>query len=441
MARIFPALERDTRERVDLGVGFVPATGAIWFRGEDEKQPAIDGQSGTILRFYREHQMSTDDGFLKRNWPKIRRSIEFMFAQDKNGDGMTDTPMENTLDAVWEGEIAWIVGLCIAAAKAGEHMAAEVNDHSFAETCRKYAATGASNMKQKLFNGEYFIHRPDPVQGRKKLGAYNTCHIDQVYGQSWAYQVGIGSIIDKASVLSALKSIWKYNFTTDVGPYIKTHTGGRPYVLPGEGGIMINTNPKNEDKPYGEQVTWQVEYFHECQSGYEHEVIAHFMAEGMIMESLVAYHAIYSRYHAAKRNPYNEIECSDHYARAMASYGTFINACGFEYHGPKKHIAFDPRLNPEDFNAAFTSAEGWGTYQQKFEDAKQRHSILLTFGKLDLKTVAFGIKKGNAITKVSAFVNEKAVRNKFKVLNNSLHIEFDHEVSIQKGQELVVQLS
>ena len=28
---------------------------------------------------------------------------------------MEDTPMENTLDALWSGEISWIVGLCIAA--------------------------------------------------------------------------------------------------------------------------------------------------------------------------------------------------------------------------------------------------------------------------------------------------------------------------------------
>ncbi|MEP6748497.1 MAG: GH116 family glycosyl-hydrolase, partial [Bacteroidota bacterium] len=317
LGRIFPSLERDTRERVDLGIALLD-DGGILFRGEDEKRPAIDGQAGTILRIYREHQMSADNSFLQKNWTNIKKAVRFMLAQDKNGDGLTDTPMENTLDAVWEGEIAWIAGLCIAAAKAGGQMAAEMHDDSFAKACNEYVEKGNKNMPEKLFNGEYFIHRPDAVQGRKKLGSYNTCHIDQVYGQSWAFQAGLGRLWDKEKTLSALRALWKYNFTMDVGPYIKTHTGGRPYALEGDGGMVMNTNPHNEPKPYGENVTWQLGYFHECMSGFEHQVAAHMMAEGMTDEALILTRAIHDRYHAAKRNPYNEIECSDHYARAMA---------------------------------------------------------------------------------------------------------------------------
>ena len=441
MSRIFPALERDTRERVDLRTGFVPATGAILFRGEDEKRPAIDGQAGTILRFYREHQMSADASFLNKNWEKIKQFIRFLLAQDRNGDGMTDTPMKNTLDAVWEGEISWIVGLSIAAAKAGELMALEANDIEFARLCRRYADMGSKNMKANLFNGEYFIHRPDPVLGRKKLGAYNTCHIDQVYEQSWAYQVGMRQIIDHDAVLSALRSIWKYNFSRDLGPYLKTHPGGRPYILPGEGGIIINTNAWNEEKPYGEQVTWQVQYFHECMSGFEHEVIAHFMSEGMTDEALIAYHTLGERYHAAKRNPYNEIECSDHYVRAMASYGSFLSACGFDYHGPKKYIAFDPKISPENFSAAFTATEGWGVYLQRLDVEQQQHELKLHFGKLPLKTIALQANESKKIGLVVASLEGSKLRTKFHVEHGRVVINFNEKVLIKNGESLILTLS
>ena len=133
---------------------------------------------------------------------------------------------------------------------------------------------------------------------------------------------------------------------------------------------------------------WQLGYFHECMSGFEHQVAAHMMAEGMIDEALVMTRMIHDRYHAAKRNPFNEIECSDHYARAMASYGTFITACGFEYHGPKGYIKFAPKLTPDHFKAPFTAAEGWGSFVQQKKGHNHKAEIQVKQGKLQLKTVA-----------------------------------------------------
>jgi hypothetical protein len=435
MARIFPSIERDTRERVDLGLSLQP-DGMIWYRGEVVKGPAIDGQAGTILRIYREHQMSCDDRFLRNNWDKIKRATQWVIRQDRDGDGMEDTPIENTLDAVWDGQIAWLVGLCIAAVKAAQAMAAEMNDSAFEAVCRAYVEQGMKNMDEKLFNGEYYIHRPDAEKGRQKLGSYNTCHIDQVYGQSWAHQVGLGRVINKEHTLSALKALWKYNFAPDVGPYIKDRKGGRPYALPGEGGMVMNTNPLNEAKPYGENTTWQLGYFHECMSGFEHQVAAHMMAEGMVDEALVLTRMIHDRYHARKRNPFNEIECSDHYARAMASYGTFISASGFRYHGPKGEIGFSPAFKADDFRAPFVAAEGWGTYQQFSKAHRFSAELKLAFGQLRLNRFMVAAHAG--IKNVVVRAGGEAVPVEYQLKENWCMLDFNKTIILNSGVPLTL---
>ncbi|MGC4036176.1 MAG: GH116 family glycosyl-hydrolase [Chitinophagaceae bacterium] len=440
MARIFPNLERDTRERVDFGLSF-HEDGHVGLRAEYDPQPAIDGQAGRILGVYREHKMTTDNSFLKRLWPNVKKGVDFILIQDTNGNGMVDTQLENTLDAKWPGEIAWIVGLCLAAVKAGQLMAEEMNDIPYAEKCKAFFEKGKANMEKELFNGEYFIHKPDPKLGKTVLGSYNTCHIDQVYGQAWAFQAGIDErIIDRAKTLSALKALWKNNFLTDVGPYLQTHHGGRAYALPGEGGMLMNTNPKNEDLPYGVKDAWQVTYFHECMSGFEHQVAAHMMAEGMVDEALLLTKTIHERYSGVKRNPFNEVECSDHYARAMASYGTYISACGFDYHGPKKYIHFAPKVNAANFASAFTTAESWGSFSQKKTNNKWTYLLDISHGRLALKTISIqtDLKK---IKSSSIKINNEQVIATLRPEQDEVIIEFTNVVEMKEGTQVSIQLA
>jgi hypothetical protein len=295
---------------------------------------------------------------------------------------------------------------------------------------------GSANMDKYLFNGEYYIHRPDKEKGRAKLGSYNTCHIDQVMGQSWAYQVGLGQILDNRKVKAALKSLWKYNYTTDVGPYIETHPGGRPYALAGEGGLIINTNPLNEEKPYGENVTWQMGYFHECQSGYEYEVASHLIAEGMTDEGLILVRTIHDRYHAAKRNPYNEIECSDHYARAMASYGSFITACGYEYHGPKGYMRFAPKWDAQDFKAPFTAAEGWGSYSQKQSDGSIECALTPRYGQVQLSSFSVDAPKGRSMKTASVTLGGQIIPAKLKQEGSKLLVTLKSRITLKSDETL-----
>ncbi|WP_183564108.1 GH116 family glycosyl-hydrolase [Mucilaginibacter sp. SP1R1] len=439
IGRIFPGIERDNRQRVDLEIS-LQEDGGIWFRGEYDKRPAIDGQAGRVLGCLREHQMSVDSTFLKSNWVNIKKATQFIINADKNGDGMTDTPMENTLDAVWDGEIAWIVGLCIAAVKAGGIMAEEIGDVAFAARCKDYAVKGVKNMDDLLFNGEYYIHRPDAVKGRAGIGSYNTCHIDQVLGQSWAWQVGLGRINDKEKTMSALKALWKYNFMQDVGPFEQQHSGWRPYALPGESGMVMNTNPKNEPRPYGESATWQLGYFYECMSGFEHQVCSHLMAEGMADEALVLTRAVHDRYHAFKRNPFNEIECSDHYGRAMASYGTFITASGFEYHGPNGFIRFAPKWGKESFKVPFTTAQGWGTYSQTKAGGKQDHLFELKYGLLQVQKISLEKMDDQKVNNILVTMSDKKIPADFIQTGTTILVTLPQAINVKTNESLMISI-
>ncbi len=415
LARIFPELERSFREVTDYGVAFNEGSGLIGYRAENSNSEATDGQAGTILRAYREHLISADDAMLRRLWPKIKKSIEFLMAKDPDENGLIEGAQPHTLDAAWHGPMGWISGLYLAALAAGEAMAQRVDDDAFAKRCRKLIDTGKHNIVKDLFDGEYFIHKPDPnVPGAIRSG--KGCHIDQVLGQAWAMQVGLGRVMPEEETRLALESLWKYNFAPDAGQYAIDHVeieqAVRWYAMPGESGLVMCTWPKggaveaipgDRLRPAKNPEVWTGPggYFNECMNGFEYQVAAHMVYEGaagsgLVEKGLAITRAVHDRYAAEKRNPYNEIECSDHYARSMASYGVFLAVCGFEYDGPGHHIGFNPRLSPEQFRAPFTAAAGWGTYSQAIEDGRVTVVLDVQWGHVDLRTVRLAAPNGIA---------------------------------------------
>jgi non-lysosomal glucosylceramidase len=202
VARLFPELERDTRERVDLGIAFNEESGVMGFRAEHDRNLAVDGQSGTLLRIYREHQMSGDNAFLRRNWPKIKRAYAPLLERDPDGDGVMESEQMNTLDAPWFGKVSWLSSLYVAALHAGAQMASEMGDSSFASRCRDIAARGAGSITSQLFNGEYYMALVDPNRP-DTINSGAGCELDQVFGQSWAWQVGLGRVLPEKETTTA----------------------------------------------------------------------------------------------------------------------------------------------------------------------------------------------------------------------------------------------
>lgn len=441
LARLFPRLERSVREMQDFNpeAGFDKQTGAVRFRGEGWKLWAGDSQGGTILKAYREHQCSRDDGFLRRNWPRIKKALEFLFAQDGDLNGLIEGEQHNTYDINFYGPNTMVGSLYLAACRAGEEMARELGDTEFAARCRKVFEAGREATMKELFNGEYFIQKVDLKEHPKHQYA-DGCLSDQLFGQGWAHQVGLGYIYPPEAVRSALKAIWVYNWAPDVGPQNEAHPPQRWFARPGQAGLFTCTWPKS--KHLGPD---SVLYRDEVWTGIEYQVAGHMVWEGMLLEALAICRGVHERYHPRSHNPWNEVECGDHYARALASYGVFLALCGFEYHGPKGHIGFAPRMNADDFAAAFTAAEGWGTFTQKRQGNTQENTLQVLWGRLRVNSIALeapGENRVKAVVRIKSGTGEKEVGvSRMEQTGRRVVIYLAVPLQLETGQTVTVHLT
>jgi len=434
-ARLFPALERSVREKQDLGVGF-QADGLVSFRGESHQAYAADGQAGTILKCYREHRMSGSDLFLERNWPRIRKALEYLLRRDGNDDGLIEDGQHNTYDVNFHGANTFVGSLYLAALRAGEEMARERGDDAFAARLHRVFEQGSRHSVKRLFNGEYFVQDVD-LKKHPKHQYGDGCLADQLFGQGWAHQLGLGYLYPRDKVQKALDSVWKYNWAPDVGPQNEAHKPQRWFARPGEAGLFTCTWPKSPH--LGPD---SVLYRDEVWTGIEYQVAGHLVREGQAKRGLAMVRAIHDRYHPRKRNPFNEVECGDHYARALASWGVYLALLGFDYHGPRGHLRFSPRLAPAAFQAAFTTAEGWGTFTQSRQASAQKNTIAVDWGRLRLKRLTLDVPDGLATPGVKVTVQDRPhpLRVESRLAGGRLVVDLAHWLTLVAGEVLEVRI-
>ncbi|RMF96324.1 MAG: hypothetical protein D6741_10940, partial [Planctomycetota bacterium] len=426
-------LERSVREMQDFNpdAGFDEATGAVRFRGEDWKLWAGDSQAGTVLKAYREHQCSADDAFLRKNWPRIRKTLEFLFNQDGDANGLLEGSQHNTYDINFFGPNTMIGSLYLAACLAAKAMAEELGDREFAETCARVYRAGRDATVRELFDGEYFIQKVDLAE-HPDFQYAEGCLSDQLFGQGWAHQVGLGYVYPVETVRSALAAIWKYNWTPDVGPYNAEHKPERWFARAGQAGLFTCTWPK---KPYGGGKP--VRYRNEVWTGIEYQVAGNMVWDGMLTEALAICRGIHERYHPRSHNPWNEVECGDHYARGMASYGVFLALCGFRYHGPKGILGFAPRFPGDRFKAAFTGAEGWGAIAQTRDDSGQTNSVEVRWGRLRLKELVFDVPGEG--TRAEVTLGDQTLDATVVRDGTTVRIQLREPVVVERGETLQVR--
>ena len=175
---------RPARDERTSASAFDADSGVIRFRGEVSEIWRSTASRAASCAAYREHQMSADDQFLKRNWPKIKRAVQCLIEQGRRtAKASCESNQHNTLDTDWFGPVAWLSGMYLAALRAAEEMAPGNGRHAVrGDLPRDLRARGRRTSSRNCSTANTSSTRSDP----KQLDAINSgtgCEIDQVFGQ------------------------------------------------------------------------------------------------------------------------------------------------------------------------------------------------------------------------------------------------------------------
>lgn len=445
LAYLFPDLERDMRridfkhqQRPDGGVNNrtdVPSPARP--TGE---QPFADGHASCILKAYREALNHPDDSFLREYWPHIRRGVDYLIGRDAashagQAAGYLEDDQWNTYDEALHGVTTFISAYYLAALRAGEEWARRMNDRATADRFHEVFLKGQRKLMELCWNGEYFQqHLPDYMKRGGEVGP--GCMADQLIGQWWAHQLGLGYLLPKENVVTALKSVFKYNWKSDL-------TGWRhiPRAFAGarDKGLIICTWPK------GGRPGHVMLYSDEVWTGIEYQVASHLIYEGMVEEGFAVIKGARDRYDGLPRppigrNPWNEIECGGHYARALSSYSLLLAASGFAYDAPAQALRFAPLHTPANFKSFFCGATAWGSLRQTRGGAtRQTSQITVVEGKLALATLALALPEKPAAVRVRA--GQRRLEATLTSSGEQVKVQLAAPLVLNAGETLVIELS
>jgi non-lysosomal glucosylceramidase len=404
LAFLFPALERSVR-LTDYQFNTLPdgeqkfrtmlplAQGVTW-----NYVAAADGQMGTLMKLYREWQVSGDDAYLRSLWPQAKKTLAYAWRLwDPDRDGVMEGEQHNTYDIEFYGPNTMCGALYLGALRACEEMARHLGDPDAAEYARIYAS-GRARYDRELWNGEYYvqaIRMPEPHEVTK--GKYPQrhppaihpgedipryqygpgCLADQLLGQWFAHVVGLGYLLPAEHVRATARAIHRHNFK----PSLVTHEScQRAYALNEEGGVLQCTWPR------GGRPRYPFPYADEAWTGSEYQVAGLLFYQGEVEAGREIVRAVRARHDGVRRNPWDEFECGHHYARALSSWALLLALSGFEWSAPAGRLRFDPRVAEGRFRCLFSTGSAWGTVEIEGRQA----TLTVEAGELSLRRLEIG---------------------------------------------------
>ncbi len=402
----------------------------IWDWGDQKPEAAIDGQMGSILRVLREWKLSGDAQWLSKVSDGVLRSIQFAQKHwDLDGDGLPDGRQHTTYDIEFYGPNPLGTIYFLAGLRAVEELARVMGSIDLAEKYQHYFRSGSEKADNLLWNGEYFDQKIEDVNAHSyQFGA--GCLSDQLLGQLHARMLGLGYLLPRDHVRSAIEAIFRYNFKKDFFSHANCQ---RTYVLNDESGLILCSWPHDgePDQPFV--------YSDEVWTGIEYEIASLLIYEGMVNEGLELVKAVRARHDGIRRNPWNEVECGNHYARSMSSWGLLLALSGYLYDAHSRYISFNPAINQNKFRCLFTTGSCWGIYSQDFDDKNMKTTLEVIHGELAIRNIR--IYSSRSYSRISSRIGSLSIPTKCDFQSDVSLAQFEPDLRLEKGKCLVIGLS
>ncbi len=183
--------------------------------------------------------------------------------------------------------------------------------------------------------------------------------------------------------------------------------------------------------PRGGRPSIPVRYCDEVWTGIEYQVAAHCINEGMTDEGLMLLKALRARYSGARRNPYNEIECGDHYSRAQAGWSVLEALAGFRYDATRGFLRVAPVDRELGQRLPIVTETGWGSYSRSAED---RIEIACRFGEFRIRELELDLPEGS----VTATLGSSELKVSLRDAGGRTALMFAEPLVISTSSPLVV---
>lgn len=360
----------------------------------------VDMNPQFVMMVYRDYLWTGDRGYLTSMWPHVVRAMAYTASLDTNGDGLPDRDTGLQTYDSWrmQGAPAYIASLWIGALGSAVHIADAMNQPGDAARWKGLLTKASSSFDAMLFNGEYYSLW---VDGKKRS---EICMTDQLSGAWFSHLVGLPTTTSAKNLDQAIGSIFKNNFNSEFGLHNATAPRGGVDLL-----ALTNIQAG---------ATW---------SGIEYAFASLLMDHGRYADGSRIVEAIHRRYLRAGR-PWSQVECGDHYSRAMSSWATLLSATGFKPDMPSQTLAILPTA-PGDFRAPWALAAGFGTISR----VGSTLSLSCVYGTLSFK--ALKIRPGAK----SVRLDGQGVAMRITEVQDGVSVEFASPVSLRANQTLEIR--